>query len=416
MSAGWMLLLDFGTTNTAAAVRSVDGSVRPVRLGSNADQMPSCVFADGDQLVVGEPAAMRALAAPDRFEATPKRRVGEEAVHLGGRDVPVVEIVAAVLRQASSRAAAVAGGRAPSHLVLTHPEAWGRVRRDQLAQAAHAAGLSVVTLLPEPVAAACWYVRGARVAPGSRVAVFDFGGGTCDVAVLRADPAEATGFVVEASDGEDRLGGEHVDRALIEWVGGQLRAEGRAELADQLEDPADPGPLLTLRDQVRAAKHALSEYPDAHVAVGSGRAALSLMITVEEFERLIAPDVDRAVELTRRVLDAAGCAPAGLAQFYLTGGSSLIPLVGRRLAALLGRAPATLDDPKLVVAMGAGYAFEQAPAAAAPPRRVTPPRPVPQRPSPAVPSPPRRGAPVPPPAVAPPAHWHPNASPPPYPP
>ena len=351
MNAGWTLSIDFGTTNTVAAVRLPGGEARSVRLSSDTDQMPSCVFVDDQGIVVGQPAAMRAQAAPSRFEANPKRRIGDGSARLGQRTVAITDLVAAVLRHAAGRAAMTVGGSPPAEVILTHPEAWARGRIGQLAHAAELAGLGQVRMVPEPVAAAMWYLRATQLPPGGRVAVFDFGGGTCDAAVLRADPGSPFGFVVLASGGEDQLGGEHIDRRLLDWVDTQLRASGRAELADRLEHPDEVASWLTLRDQVRAAKHALSEYPSAHIAVRTLTGTASLLITVDEFERLIAQDVDRAVALARRVLDEAG--PEGLTAFYLTGGTSLIPVVQRRITALLGWTPATLDDPKLVVALGA---------------------------------------------------------------
>jgi actin-like ATPase involved in cell morphogenesis len=357
MSAGWILSIDFGTTNTVAAVRMPGGEIRSVRLSSDADQMPSCVFVEGREIVVGQPAASRAMSAPTRFEATPKRRIGDDTVRLDNRQVPVVNLVAAVLRQVATRAVATAGGTPPEQVVLTHPEAWGARRREQLAQAAQLVMPTRLSLLSEPVAAASWYLRTTRLPPGRRIAVFDFGGGTLDVAVLRTDPGEQTGFVIAASAGEDQLGGEHIDRRLLDWVDAELRRSGRTDIAERLESPDEVAGWLTLRDQVRAAKHALSEYPSAHIAVRTVQGTASLLITVEEFEQIIAPDIDRAVALATTVLADAGTkGPDDLAGFYLTGGTSLIPLVQRRLAAVLGRTPATLDDPKLVVALGAASA------------------------------------------------------------
>jgi len=166
MSEPWTLAIDFGTTNTVAAIRTGSGTVRSVRLSADADQMPSCVLVDGPEVLVGQPAAARAMASPDGFEPSPKRRLGEETVLLDGRELPVVNLVAAVLRQARQRAVAAAGGTPPAQVVLSHPEAWARQRLDSLREAASRAGMDHVLLVPEPVAAASWYMGPGRL-PGS---------------------------------------------------------------------------------------------------------------------------------------------------------------------------------------------------------------------------------------------------------
>ena len=185
-SHGWALAVDFGTSNTAAAVRRPDGQVRILRLSPDADQMPSCVLALPEGLRVGEAASRSALLAPEAFERTPKVRLGEPVIALGERRWAPGELVAAVLRHVVHHAGRVIGGQPPEAVVLTHPADWGGLRQRELHEAAARAGLPRVHLVPEPVAAAAWYLRARRLADGQRVAVFDFGGGTCDVAVLRA--------------------------------------------------------------------------------------------------------------------------------------------------------------------------------------------------------------------------------------
>jgi hypothetical protein len=227
------------------------------------------------------------------------------------------------------------------------------------------------------------------------VAVFDFGGGTCDVAVLRAGAAPGAPFTVLATDGIDPLGGEDIDDLLAAWTRGQLREAGHGEVADALDDPAALADRLTFRDQVRAAKQALTDYEQTRIPVAAGDRQAVVTITAEEFDRLIAPKIDAAVELTRRTLDRAGVTGPGLHALYLTGGSSHLRLVQRRLLDLIGRPPATLEDPKLVVALGA--LATPAMAAAPPPLHQPPPhQPVPPPQQHPVPHPPPQPQPVPP--------------------
>jgi hypothetical protein len=375
---GWRLAVDLGTSNTAAAVQIGSGPPRPVRLSDQADQMPSGVLAGPAGLIVGVEAQRSARIDPAAYEPTPKRRVGEGEILLGGHEVAVADALAAVLRQVAGRAGRIAGGGRPVEVLLTYPEQWQEPRRQVLLAAARAAGLAAEPrLVSEPVAAASHYATRQAVPPGAVVAVFDFGGGTCDVAVLRAGTVAGAPFTVLATDGIDPLGGEDIDDLLARWARGQLREAGHVELADALDDPAALADRLTFRDQVRAAKQALTDYEQTGIPVAAGGRQAVVTITAEEFDRLIAPSIDRAVELTRRTLERAGVPGHSLHALYLTGGSSHLRLVQRRLLDLIGRPPATLEDPKLVVALGALAAPAAVPAPPMPSPMPPPPMPFP---------------------------------------
>jgi hypothetical protein len=354
----WRLAIDVGTSNTAAAVQIGTGPPRPVRLSDQADQMPSGVLAGPAGLVVGVEALRSARLDPGAFEACPKRRVGEGTMLLGTHDVPVSAAIAAILRHVFVRAARVGGGGPPAEVILTYPEHWQAGRRQVLLDAARAAGLvTVPRLVSEPIAAAAHYATKAVVPPGSVVAVFDFGGGTCDVAVLRAGPADGPGpavpFTVLATEGVDPLGGEDLDDLLEQWTHRQLQASGRHTLLAALDDPGALAQRLTFREQVRAAKQALTDYESTQIPVAAGGEEAVVTITAEEFDRLIESRIAAAVDLTGRTLHRAGVLGPALHTLYLTGGSSHLRLVQRRLTGLIQRPPATLEDPKLVVALGA---------------------------------------------------------------
>lgn len=352
---GWVLAVDFGTSNTAAALRHDGGPVRTVRLSDQADQMPSAVYASPDGLVVGSEAVRSARRDPSAYEATPKRRIAEQDLLLGGLELSGTDLAAAVLTRVRQRVAQVTGGAVPREVRLTHPEQWSGLRQSALRDAAVAAGFDreVLRLVSEPVAAASRYAAAEPVPPGGHVAVFDFGGGTCDVAVLRAGSRAQERFAVVAAQGRDPLGGEDLDARLQSWVLDELERSGRQELAADLRAPAALESRLALRDEVRAAKHALSDYQSAQVPVRVGDRQAVVTVTAEEFDGLVEEEIDAAVALTRSCLQRAGLEPQDLHELYLTGGSSHLRVVHRRLTALLGRPPATLDDPKLVVALGA---------------------------------------------------------------
>ncbi|MBO3738741.1 Hsp70 family protein [Actinoplanes flavus] len=389
---GWSLSIDFGTSNTAAAYRRGDGPPTAVRLSDSAEQMPSAVLATPQGIQVGTTAVRSARLHPDGFERSPKRLIGQDAVLLGGRDIPVVTLVAAVLRVVATRAARVAGDDRPDTVLLTHPQDWAEPRRQVLRAAAVEAGFpdEILRLVPEPVAAVAHYAHTTPLPAGSTVAVFDFGGGTCDVALLRAD-GDTSAMRVLASAGADPLGGDVFDHLLLTAVLARLADRDRGDLARAVRDPANARALQALRNDVREAKHELSEHEYAGIPVVAADAEEIVTITADEFDEMVAPQVRRATELTAQTLAQAGLTAGELHALYLTGGSSHLRAVQRDLTALLGRPPATLEDPKLVVALGAHHAVtataETARAVPAPAPAPAVPAPAPAGPAPAVPAP-----------------------------
>ncbi|MFG3576178.1 Hsp70 family protein [Micromonospora chersina] len=366
---GFALGVDLGTSNTVAVLRWPDGRTRPL-LVEGEPILPSGVYADTDgRLHVGRDALRLAHADPDRYEPNPKRRVDEPEVTLGDRRYRPAELLGGVLRAVGEAAVGALGFLPPA--VLTCPATWDADRRQVLAEALALAGwpsaaehtLSGPTppgtrLLREPVAAARYYTEVLRrpVPVGESVAVFDFGGGTLDVAVVRnegADPWGDSGFRVISCGGLDDLGGLDLDAALLALVGARVAATHPAQWA-RLSEPADTTgwrERLQFVEHVRGAKEMLSRTTAAPVAVPGVPAAVSL--SRAELEGVATPLLRRAVAETRRVIAAAGLTPERLAGLFLVGGSSRIPLVARLLHAELGIAPTVLEQPELPVAEGA---------------------------------------------------------------
>ncbi|WP_311202394.1 Hsp70 family protein [Micromonospora chalcea] len=366
---GFALGVDLGTSNTVAVLRWPDGRTRPVLVDGH-PIMPSGVYADADgHLHVGRDAQRLAQADPAGYEPNPKRRVDEETVELGGRAYRPAELLAAALRAVADAAVAAVGMLPPA--VVTHPAAWTPARRQVLHDALELAGWPAAAehtlagpiapgtrLLREPVAAARYFTQVLRrpVPVGGSVAVFDFGGGTLDVAVLRnegADPWGDSGFQLIATGGIPDLGGLDLDAALLGRLGELVGPAHPREWA-RLTDPsttAERRDRQQLWDNVRGAKEMLSRAMVAPVAVPGVEAAVPL--SREDFERLAAPLLARAVTETREVTAAAGLRPEQLSGLFLVGGSTRVPLVARLLHAELGIAPTVLEQPEMPVAEGA---------------------------------------------------------------
>ena len=232
----WSLGIDFGTSYTVAATAR-DGAVATIDVESNgSNRIPSSVFVGADgEILVGTAAQHQAVFAPERYEPTPKRSLGEGELFLGDDLVPVADLAAAILRRVYTEACRQQGERAPSELRLTHPADWSEKRVSVLREAAERAGLPRAIFVAEPVAAA---VRIAlqRTEPGQHIAVYDFGGGTFDAAVLQRT---AAGFEVAGPPaGRDPLGGEDIDRRIIGYLG-KLLADDHAEAWAKLLNPPD---------------------------------------------------------------------------------------------------------------------------------------------------------------------------------
>jgi molecular chaperone DnaK (HSP70) len=348
---GWSLAVDFGTTFTTAALVSDDGRASVLELDGSS-KIPSAIGVDeDDHVVVGLASGDEAGWDPERVERNPKRVLGRSRhLVLGGRPVAVVECVGALLRAIAEEGMRRRNGAAPERLVLTHPVRWSPSRCADLARAATLVGLPEPLLVPEPVAAAAHYLD-ERIAEGSLVAVYDLGGGTFDAAVLRRT---TSGFeVVGEPGGNGDLGGERLDDLLYGLVGARL-AQDHAELWARMND-ADSLPgrrqSAELRRDVRRAKEALSR--QQHYALHLAAVGADVRITRPEFDALVQAPLRDTVDELATTIERAGVEPADLAAIYLVGGASRIPMVSRLIAERFGELPATYDDPKSVVVLGA---------------------------------------------------------------
>ncbi|MBW0100805.1 Hsp70 family protein, partial [Pseudonocardia sp. KRD-184] len=370
---GYQLGIDLGTTYTSAAVcRSDDRRwVEPevVTLGTRGATVPSVLFLAPDgSVVVGDAAERRALTDPDRVVREFKRRIGDDTpIVVAGRAFAPEELSARLVRWVVDRVAEREGGPA-SRIAVTHPASWGPHKRDLLAGALAAQGVSV-TFLAEPQAAALHYAAAERIEPGSTVAVYDLGGGTFDAAVVRkADPARAgagtAGFgLLGRPEGLDRVGGIDFDEAVFEHIRDAL-----PEVFSSL-DPADPATLSAVarvRRDCTEAKEALSSDTEVSIPVLLPAARGSVRLHRSEFESMIRPYVEETVAALRSAVGSAGLTPDQLTAVLLVGGSSRIPLVAQLVSEQLGRPVAVDADPKNAIAKGAALSVSPKPTASWP--------------------------------------------------
>ncbi|HEY9107728.1 MAG TPA: Fe-S protein assembly chaperone HscA [Roseateles sp.] len=356
--------IDLGTTNSLVAtlrsgVPTVLGDAQGRRL------LPSVVhYAADGRVLVGHEAGELAANDPQNTLASAKRLIGRaladlqpgtvpyavEALGAGAVALPTraglktpVDIAAEVLRQLRERAEASLGG-ALVGAVITVPAYFDDAQRQATKDAARQAGLNVLRLLNEPTAAAVAY--GLDTANEGVYVVYDLGGGTFDVSILRL----ARGvFEVLATQGDAMLGGDDFDEAVTAWFCTQDDA-----LAWQPQDAA------ALRAAARRAKEALTDAAkvDMHCRRADG-ATQTATLTREQFERLVQPLVDRTLLPVRRALRDAGLRAPDVDGIVLVGGATRMPLVRRAVATLFGREPYTGIDPDLAVALGAAIQADQ---------------------------------------------------------
>jgi hypothetical protein len=342
--------IDFGTSNTVAVLTYPDGRISPL-LFDGSPTLPSAVcLVDGSTLLVGRDAEHAARAHPERFEPNPKRRIDEQTVLLGEIELPVTNLISAVLGRVLREAERVAGGPITS-VSLTHPAAWGHTRRGLLATAAQQAGAGSIQLVPEPVAAGHTFLAtvGGSLPIGGSLVVYDLGAGTFDASVVRRT---ASGFDVLAVEGLAQTGGLDLDATIVGYLGAVFSARD-PQLWARLNRPAttaDRRANRLLWEDVRTAKEILSrtESTSIHVPLADEDAPLRRT----QFEELARPLIDSTVTATRAAIGSARLGPADIFGIFLVGGASRIPMIATALQQAMGRPPVAVEQPELVVAQG----------------------------------------------------------------
>ena len=358
MASGYLLGIDVGTTRTAAATCRIGAwpsECEIVNLGDRSSAVPSVLFVGDDGgVLVGEAAERRATSEPDHVVREFKRRIGDPTpVLVSGRPWAPEDLAARLVQWVVERVTQREGGPA-THLAVTHPASWGAHKKDLLGAALHRHGLPVA-FLAEPQAAALHYAAAERVEPGSTIAVYDFGGGTFDAAVVHKD---AQGFsLLGRPEGVERLGGIDLDELVFEHV-----VEGLPEAFDGLDedDPAVLSAVAAVRRECTEAKEALSADTEVSIPVLTPVGQGSVRLHRSEFEAMIHPHVEETVSALRRAIASAGVGADQLTAVLLVGGSSRIPLVAQMVSEQLGRPVAVDADPKNAIAKGAALSLTPA--------------------------------------------------------
>jgi len=367
MSSSHIVGIDLGTTNSLVAyMQGETPAVIPGEDGSNL--VPSVVALDGNnQVIVGNPARNYLIETPDHAVYSVKRLMGrgvediqEELkffpfrladdlqpgevlrIKIGQRDYTPPEISAFVLRQLKRNAERFFGGTV-TKAVITVPAYFNDAQRQATKDAGRIAGLDVLRLVNEPTAASLAY--GLEKRKNGIVAVYDLGGGTFDISILKLHDGI---FEVVATNGDTHLGGDDIDNLLITIALDDIRGDLGLDLRRSGEA------VQRIRQAVIEAKIALSSQPSTKLDVElPGGKRYQREISREMFEQLIQPVIDRTVGPTKQALKDARLKPNQIDEVVLVGGSTRIPKVRQLVQGLFGRTPHTDLNPDEVVALGA---------------------------------------------------------------
>jgi molecular chaperone DnaK len=356
--------IDLGTTNSLIGIVETGF---PILLAdeNGARLTPSAVYfpePGGGDPEVGASALRRRIVSPERTIVSVKRLIGRRpgelehtpdyavvhdsrggvGVRIDDRVVSPVEISAVILRHVKSLAGR-ALDRPVNRAVITVPAYFNDAQRTATRQAGELAGFTVERILNEPTAAALAFGldKGEN---RSRIAVYDFGGGTFDISVLEINEGV---FHVLATHGDTALGGDDIDRALAAWLAAQVFPDKTANLT--------PGARARLHDAAIEVKHALSSREEAEVRLPFLTDAEGFVRTVTraEFEGIAGPIIERTRPHCLHALNDAGLVAADLDAVVLVGGSTRIPMVRRLTEEIFGRRPDTSQHPDETVALGA---------------------------------------------------------------
>jgi Fe-S protein assembly chaperone HscA len=363
--------IDLGTTNSLVAYVD-DRTGLPVVIPDQDGRrlLPSVVAFTPDGILVGEAAGRQLARRPADTVYSVKRLMGrgwedvkEELRYLpfrvlpaegivklavGGREVTPPEVSAIVLRALKERAEAHFG-EAIERAVVTVPAYFNDSQRQATKDAGRIAGLDVVRIVNEPTAASLAY--GLHRLGQGVVAVYDLGGGTFDISILRVKDGI---FEVLATNGDTHLGGDDFDRVLMLWLLEDVQARHHVELERGCVDLAHDNEVLQeLRLAAEAAKIRLSGAERTTLTLPLAGFTYHRAITRAEVERLIEPLVNKTLGPCRQALADAGMTPNDIDQVVLVGGSTRVPLVRRRVQELFGKPPHSQLNPDEVVALGA---------------------------------------------------------------
>ena len=350
--------IDLGTTNSlVATVQS--GEARTLTDVSGAAMLPSVVRYQADSVTVGEQAAQAATQDPANTLISVKRFLGKTqteiqqsygqlpydfcehdgalAITTAAGNISPITASSDILKALKQRAEESFAGQDILGAVITVPAYFDDAQRQSTKDAAELAGINVLRLLNEPTAAAVAY--GLDSGQEGIIAVYDLGGGTFDISILRLNQGV---FEVLATGGDSSLGGDDFDSLLVDHF---KRETGVMNLS--------PSVLRLFINKAKACKEALSQYAKVNVGLEFDDEKHMVEVTREKFEELAMTLVKKTLRSCRRAVKDAGIVNDEVLQVVMVGGSTRMPIVRSQVKEFFNKEPLTSIDPDRVVALGA---------------------------------------------------------------
>ena len=339
--------IDLGTTYSAVAVLE-GGEAKIIPNPEGNRTTPSVVAFKGDEIQVGEVAKRQAITNPNTVISI-KRHMGTDyKVEVNGKKYSPQEISAMILQNLKATAESYLGEKV-TKAVITVPAYFNDAQRQATKDAGKIAGLEVERIINEPTAAALAYGLD-KTDIDQKVLVFDLGGGTFDVSILELGDGV---FEVLATSGDNLLGGDDFDQAIIDYLVDEFKKEQAIDLSQ------DKMAMQRLKDAAEKAKKDLSGVTSTQISLpfisagANGPVHLENTLTRAKFDELTHSLVERTLVPTRQALKDSGLTPSEIDQVILVGGSTRIPAVQEAVKKEMGKEPHKGVNPDEVVAMGA---------------------------------------------------------------
>ncbi len=340
--------IDLGTTNSCVAVMEGGESVVIPNAEGNRTTPSVVAFSKDGERMVGQVAKRQAITNPDRTIMSIKREMGTNyKVNIDGKAYTPQEISAMILQKLKADAEAYLG-QTVTEAVITVPAYFTDAQRQATKDAGRIAGLDVKRIINEPTAAAVAY--GVDKETAQKVMVYDLGGGTFDVSILDIDDGV---IEVLATAGNNRLGGDDFDKAVMDWMAAEFKKDTGIDLT------GDKVAMQRLKEAAEKAKIELSGVTSSNInlpyitADATGPKHLDVTLTRAKFNELTGHLVDATMGPVRQAMSDAGLKPSDLAKVLMVGGSSRIPAVVEAVKNFTGSEPFKGINPDECVAMGA---------------------------------------------------------------